>query len=877
MNKADVYRELELLLLEEKKIAAEESLIKFIEYGWHILEPYEFINNWHIEAICEHLEALYRLEIQDLIISIPPRLGKPQPLDTNILMANGSRKKLGELEIGDSIINGKGYIDKVKNIEDKADLECLSFVTHSGREVKGALDHPFLTTSGWQYASDIKKGMSLILLSEREQEYKNIDRRIEEYAILGYFTGDGCVTLKNPGTNKKEIYHNTIICENNETIAYIEECCFNLDIDLKICEYHKKNLNVKTLRLNGSKVQTWIKESGIAGLTSHTKIVPKWIFESSLEKIAVYIGAYFDCDGYVSKPGKSRSYPTVELYSVNNSLMKDIQELLLRFNINSKLRKLRKKYKDGYFDLYVLTLGTLDDIYYFKKYIPLHNSLKKERLKATDYYHPKRYTNHIIDEVVEIQYDIVEDCRCIEIENNPSYISNSFIVHNSTFANVFMPAWCWVQEPSMKILNTSYGADLAVRDSRRSRLLMQSDWYQDQWGDRFNFAGDSNQKHRYENDMGGFRIATSVSGVGTGEGVSLLIVDDILKAKDTYSRAKKDAAILYFKETLSSRYVDPKTFRRVVIGQRLGEDDLTGTLLDMGGWVELKLPMEYVPSVYITKLGWKDPRTVEGELLFPERFNREDVNKLKASLGDPLAVASQLQQDPVPPEGGMIKKNKIKFYYNSPINYDNIIASIDLSFGATGGSNSVVQIWGKKNDSKYLIDEFVDKCDFVGQMQLIRRAVDTHPNIKTILIEKMATGDPMEAVLRTQIDIPFIGIQVRGTSKEDRLSATLPDFENGLILFPHHELYGKSWITETIKEITDFPKGKNDDRVDCLSQAINWLNLQENKNKNYNIFLDIDSDNRATRRDGIVRPSANTSLLPSNFRENRGNLRNFFN
>lgn len=49
------------------------KLVDFVEAAWEVLEPSEqFRNNWHIELICEHLEAVSRGEIKNLLINVPP-------------------------------------------------------------------------------------------------------------------------------------------------------------------------------------------------------------------------------------------------------------------------------------------------------------------------------------------------------------------------------------------------------------------------------------------------------------------------------------------------------------------------------------------------------------------------------------------------------------------------------------------------------------------------------------------------------------------------------------------------------------------------------------------------------------------------------------
>ena len=49
------------------------SLREYIEMAWPQVEPArEFIPNYHIDAICEHLEAVTRREIRRLVINVPP-------------------------------------------------------------------------------------------------------------------------------------------------------------------------------------------------------------------------------------------------------------------------------------------------------------------------------------------------------------------------------------------------------------------------------------------------------------------------------------------------------------------------------------------------------------------------------------------------------------------------------------------------------------------------------------------------------------------------------------------------------------------------------------------------------------------------------------
>jgi len=54
-----------------------QSLHTFVKTFWHIIEPKRpFVDNWHIQAICEHLQAVTRRDIQNLLITMPPRMLK---------------------------------------------------------------------------------------------------------------------------------------------------------------------------------------------------------------------------------------------------------------------------------------------------------------------------------------------------------------------------------------------------------------------------------------------------------------------------------------------------------------------------------------------------------------------------------------------------------------------------------------------------------------------------------------------------------------------------------------------------------------------------------------------------------------------------------
>lgn len=62
-------------VLEEAETMG-QSLRTFISSAWGLVEPSTYISNWHIDAIAEHLEAVSAGDIQDLLVTVPPRHSK---------------------------------------------------------------------------------------------------------------------------------------------------------------------------------------------------------------------------------------------------------------------------------------------------------------------------------------------------------------------------------------------------------------------------------------------------------------------------------------------------------------------------------------------------------------------------------------------------------------------------------------------------------------------------------------------------------------------------------------------------------------------------------------------------------------------------------
>ncbi len=392
----------------------------------------------------------------------------------------------------------------------------------------------------------------------------------------------------------------------------------------------------------------------------------------------------------------------------------------------------------------------------------------------------------------------------------------------STIVSVAWPAWEWIDSPERRWLFGSYAESLAVRDAVRSRRLIGSQWYQDNWGDRFQLAGDANLKHRYENDHGGHRISLGTGGSATGEGGDRLIIDDPHNIGEIESSLVRKTVLTWFDTVWSTRANDPRTTARVCIMQRSHCDDLAGHVLEQGGWEHLCIPAEYEGDTRKTIIGWSDPRKQENELLWPARFGPAEIAEAKRTLGS-FAYAGQYQQRPVPATGGVWKKSWFRFYRRAdlPAKFDLVAVSWDCSFKDLRTSDYVAgQLWGVKGADFFLLDQVHGRLDFPATLQAIRNLNGRarYP-VNAVLVEDKANGSAIVSTLKREVP-GILAVNPQG-GKESRAAAVAPLIEAGNVLLPMPD--EQPWIEDTLLEFVSFPAAKHDDRVDAASQALNWL------------------------------------------------------
>lgn len=399
----------------------------------------------------------------------------------------------------------------------------------------------------------------------------------------------------------------------------------------------------------------------------------------------------------------------------------------------------------------------------------------------------------------------------------------------SLISNVFFPAWVWTTAPSKRFFHASYDAKLAIRDSIKCRVLLESRWYQQQFPGMVRFTKDQNQKTFYQNTHGGYRMATSVGGHGTGEHPHFIIADDPNNVKKAESAAERQSVADWWTLTMSTRGVSIQSCR-IVVQQRLHEMDLTGVCLSMGGYEHLCLPMRFRGPRPATSIGFVDWRTEVGQLLSPNLFNEDAVAKLEKALG-PYGTAGQLDQEPVPRMGSMFDVSKLEIIDAPPLGLKEC-RSWDTAATQGGGDYTAGVRMGKDMATGFFYILDVARGQWRSEVRKAhqRQTADmdyAYPicrSVTQIQQEEPGSAGKEQSADFTRLMSGYPVVTIRETgAKEVRADPFASQVNAGNVKMVRGE-----WNRDWIEELRLAPNGKHDDQWDAAATGFNWLEGKSN-------------------------------------------------
>lgn len=436
-------------------------------------------------------------------------------------------------------------------------------------------------------------------------------------------------------------------------------------------------------------------------------------------------------------------------------------------------------------------------------------------------------------------------------------------------ANTIEATWQLARDARRRTIRGSHAHDLAARDSRRARRLVESE----QWKALFaaRLRPDENTAARWTTVQDGAYLAIGTGSSLTGHRAHSATVDDALNAIDAHSKAKRDETYAWFCEGLMTRIDGEGPI--TVIGQRLGTDDLQGRLRETGHWTIVTIPAEYDPKrrcFLFARDGaelWSDTRTEEGELAAPEVLGREKLCDLKLTIGS-LAYESQYNQAPASADTSICPARWWKWYrqphaavgqrrpvgcddglaVEMPAHFQRVTIAMDATFGATGktADYAVVTAWGAHKGGRYCLDLWRRRAGFDEQVAALAAMVQKFPGAK-VVIELAANGRAVLETIRKTVP-GVVGIKAQG-AKAARISAVCPQIQSGSCFLPE----GAAWASDLVDEFQTFP-GRHDDIPDAVAYCLSDLAASR-------VHAEIDGGEIGYAND--VRPRSTTGINAS--------------
>ena len=398
----------------------------------------------------------------------------------------------------------------------------------------------------------------------------------------------------------------------------------------------------------------------------------------------------------------------------------------------------------------------------------------------------------------------------------------------SELASRRFPAYALGRDPDLSIIATSYSADLASRMNRDVQRIIESEEYRAIFPG-VHLPGKNSSQFRtsdffeVEGHDGGYRSA-GVGGGITGMGGNILLLDDVLK-----DRAAADSPTIrqniwdWYTSTLYTRLAPGGGI--IIINTRWHMDDLSGRLLaaeaagDGDKWQVINFPA----------LAEQDePHRRQGEALHPERYSLEQLQKIRAAVGE-RDWAALYQQHPVPDGGTIFRQEWLRYWEpkDIPNRFEVVTMSWDMTFKDSDSSDYVVgQVWGKHGARFFLLDQVRGRWSFTETVEQFTRLSEKWPMCTRKYIEDKANGPAVIDTLKHKIS-GIIPVEPDG-SKTARAYAVTPLFEAGNVFLPPPGM--APWVSELQAELLQFPSAAHDDQVDALTQALRMLTMKPGLN-----------------------------------------------
>lgn len=397
----------------------------------------------------------------------------------------------------------------------------------------------------------------------------------------------------------------------------------------------------------------------------------------------------------------------------------------------------------------------------------------------------------------------------------------------STICSQMFPAWVWTKMPWAQFICVSYAHAIALKDSIRTRDIIQSDLYQKCFD--LDLREDQNTKGLFVNTKKGFRLSAGTGGAITGFHAHFLIVDDPLNPEEAFSEAELLNVNRWMQSTLPTRKVNKEKTPTILIQQRLHQNDPSGEMVERYKGERIRhicLPGELTEDISPPELA---ERYEEG-LLDPVRFSRTTLDQMRKDLGE-YSYAAQILQSPVPLGGGMFKTDRLILEDHVPREFQRKVARMVRSWDKAGtegaGAYSAGVLMGVDKLGRFwVLDVLRGQWGATKREANIRQTAELDSSKTEIILEIEGGSGGKESGENTVRNLAGFNVHTYHPTgdKEARAYPFASQVGGGNV-----HVLNRPWTKEFIEELRFFPNSKYKDQVDAASGAFNRLAKKKRK------------------------------------------------
>jgi predicted phage terminase large subunit-like protein len=381
----------------------------------------------------------------------------------------------------------------------------------------------------------------------------------------------------------------------------------------------------------------------------------------------------------------------------------------------------------------------------------------------------------------------------------------------SELASQSFPAFCLGRNPSRQFICASASLDLARGVGRDVRNVIKSDGFRLIYPN-VSLEPDSKAAGRWNTSQGGAFYSVGVGGDIMGRGAHIWLIDDPFGSMaDAQSATVRENVWRWFNGSVYNRLEPGGSI--VIIGHRLHQDDLQGRLEERmrgGGegvdnWTICELPA-------FAEVGDALGRE-EGEALWPERFPRRALERIRANTFA-RDWSALYQQRPVPEVGEFFQtENMVE--RDLPDVVDRVRAW-DLA-GSRGGDFTAGVKLGRTRDGKFVVEHIVRFRGLPNEVEfrVLETATADGRAVRVALPKDPGQAGVHQIATLTRLLAGFEIISSPETG--DKITRAKPFAAQ--INIGNVSVAGGGWVDAYREELRAFPHGKYDDMVDASSRA----------------------------------------------------------